>query len=67
MARQPASVKLEPELIKRLERLGKVDRRSVSNLIELCVVAHLPKLEAEILTPKLQEDPAPYGKSPQKK
>lgn len=43
-----ASTRLTPEVMRRLENLGRVDRRSSSDLIAICVEEHLPYLEAEI-------------------
>lgn len=52
MAKRAASTRLEAEVMKRLERIAKVDRRTVANVIEICVEEYLPELEAELRTKK---------------
>lgn len=44
-----ASTRLDEELMKRAEKIAKRDNRSVANVIELCVLRHLPELEREIM------------------
>lgn len=45
----PVSTRLETEVVERIERLAKVDRRSVANVLEVLVLRELPRLEGEIL------------------
>lgn len=47
VAKIPASTRLAPDALKRLTEISQVDRRSISELIELCVEAHLPYLEVQ--------------------
>jgi hypothetical protein len=44
-----ASTRLEEPVFQRADRLAKEDNRTIANLIELCVIKHLPVLEREIL------------------
>jgi predicted transcriptional regulator len=49
MPKISTGTRLEQEIYERLERIAKVDRRTISNIIEICVAEYLPKLEAEIM------------------
>ena len=40
--------KIDPELAERLRRVAAVDRRTVSNVLELCVLKGLPLLEEDL-------------------
>lgn len=44
-----AGVRVDDDIYNRLEALAAEDRRSVSNVIELCIVRHLPEMEREVL------------------
>jgi predicted transcriptional regulator len=48
MAKIAASTRLSEEITKRISLVATVDRRSVSELIEICVEEYLPFLEAEM-------------------
>ena len=52
MAKKPASTRIEADLMKRLELVARIDRRTVSQMIEMCVERALPELEEE-----MQPDP----------
>lgn len=52
-----AGVRIDDDVYSRLEALASEDRRSVSNVIELCIVRHLPEMEREVLGVS-QEEPA---------
>lgn len=52
MPKKSCGVRLEEEIVKRLETVAKVDRRTLANVIELCVAEYLPQLEAEMLQKK---------------
>jgi predicted DNA-binding protein len=47
--KQAASTRLEAETFKRIEQLAKMDHRTIGNILEICVIKHLPLLEKEIL------------------
>jgi predicted transcriptional regulator len=44
-----ASTRLESDLMKRAESLAEKDHRTLANVIEMCVINHLPVLEREVL------------------
>jgi predicted transcriptional regulator len=48
MSKIAASTRLAPEVMQRLDLVAKVDRRSYSEVIEVCVEEYLPVLEAEM-------------------
>jgi predicted transcriptional regulator len=47
MAKVPASTRIEESLYRRLEVIAKVDRRSISELVEMCIEDYLPTMEAQ--------------------
>lgn len=59
MSKRTAGTRINEEIYKRLEKVAKVDRRTIANVIEICVEEYLPKLEAEILreTPEVPAMP----------
>ena len=68
MAKKPASTSLEEALYQRVARVAKVDRRSIAQILEICVEKALPELEAEQLTlkeeaPVYQAEGKPSGGS----
>jgi predicted DNA-binding protein len=48
MAKTSRGVRLNDETIKRLERIAQIDRRSLSNVIEMCIEEYLPTLEVQL-------------------
>lgn len=40
--------KVDDELLERLKRVATVDRRTVSNVLELCILRGLPELEEDL-------------------
>jgi hypothetical protein len=77
MPKVATGTRVEKQVYDRLERLAKVDRRSIANIVEICIEKFLPKLEEEILDRQssvYREEPVPYktaapvssGKHPKK-
>jgi hypothetical protein len=48
MPKVPISTRVEEALAKRLERVATVDRRTIANIIEICVEEYLPQIESEL-------------------
>ena len=61
----PVSTRLEEEVLQRIEQIAQKDRRSIANVIEICILKYLPQLEREIMgedfarrQPKPRKQPA---------
>lgn len=52
-----AGVRIDDDIYNRLEALASEDRRSVSNVIEMCIVRHLPEMEREVLGAVAEDHP----------
>jgi len=48
MAKKPASTNLTEEIWDRVTRVAKVDRRSISEVLEICVELGLPEMERDV-------------------
>jgi hypothetical protein len=48
MPKVPLSTRVEEQVAKRLERVAAVDRRTLANIVEICVEEYLPQLEAQL-------------------
>lgn len=44
-----ASTRVEESVFKRLERLAQADKRTIANVIEICIEGYLPEFEREVL------------------
>ena len=48
MAKKPVSTSVEEEIHNRLVRVSEIDKRSISQLVQMCVEKWLPELEREL-------------------
>jgi hypothetical protein len=62
MAKKPVSTSLDEQIFQRVTRVAKVDRRSIAQVIEICVERALVQLEEEI-SDLLKEKSAPSKSS----
>ncbi len=61
MSKKTVGARLPQHLVERLETLAKVDRRSVSQIIEILIERGLPALEEHMeVAALLQEKPTAY-------
>jgi hypothetical protein len=73
MKKKNFSLRLEEELIARLERVAKADDRSIAKIVDFCIRGALPQIEAELdhrggSSPFVTDNPAvSYFSSKQKK
>lgn len=44
-----ASTRLDEKLLRRAEKIADADHRTIANVIEICVMNHLPVLEKEVM------------------
>lgn len=45
----PVSTRLDESIFKRIEQIAEKDHRSIANVIEICILGHLPEMEREIM------------------
>jgi len=48
MTKKQAGVRLEESLYKRIERLAKVDRRSIAQILEMCIEQSIDEIERRL-------------------
>ncbi len=62
MAKKPVSTNLDDELSARVHALAQIERRSISQIIEMCVERALVQLEAESSQKQARRDALVQGR-----